>query len=120
MAEFKVNHLHFKTTDPKKTAQWWVDNLGATIVAETGTGGFRMDLYGVPLNVTGLSPGSELDQSYGLEHVGMETDDIAGAKEQFVAAGSRILEERELPDGRRLFYVEGPESSRIEVVEPAK
>lgn len=120
MAGFKVNHLHFKTSDPKKTAQWWVDNLGAKILSEIGTTGFRLDLYGVPLNITGLSPGSELDQSLGLEHVGMETDDIAGAKERFVAGGSPILEERELPDGRRLFYVEGPESSRIEVIEPAK
>ena len=120
MAEFKVNHLHFKTTDPKKTAQWWVDNLGAKILSEIGTMGFRMNLHGIPLNITGLSPGSELDQSYGLEHVGMETDDIAGAKAKFEAGGSRILEERELPDGRRLFYVEGPESSRIEVTEPAK
>ena len=36
MAEFKLNHLHFKTPDPKKTAQWYVDNVGATIVSEAG------------------------------------------------------------------------------------
>ena len=24
----KLNHVHLKTTDPKRTAQWYVDNLG--------------------------------------------------------------------------------------------
>ena len=26
-----LNHLHFKTADPKKTAQWYVDHVGAKI-----------------------------------------------------------------------------------------
>mgnify|MGYP000389123691 CR=1 FL=1 len=40
---FKLNHLHLKSPDPEKTAQWYVDNLGATIVSEVGGGrGYRL------------------------------------------------------------------------------
>lgn len=36
---FKVNHLHLKTPDPRKTAKWYVDHLGAKIVSERETPG---------------------------------------------------------------------------------
>ena len=120
MAEFKINHLHFKTPDPRKTAQWYVDNLGAKIVAETAAGGFRLDLHGVPLNVTGYVEGQKLEQFYGLEHVALDTDDLPGVTEQLKANGARILEERELGDGRKVCFFEGPENVRFEVLQMAK
>ena len=49
---FSLNHVHLKTPDPKATADWYVQNLGATVTAETPNGGFRLDLHGLPLNVT--------------------------------------------------------------------
>jgi catechol 2,3-dioxygenase-like lactoylglutathione lyase family enzyme len=121
VAAFKINHLHFKTPDPQKTAQWYVDNLGAKIVSEISPGGtpigFRVDLHGVPLNVTGFVPGQELDQFYGLEHVAIDTDDLPGTVEQLKGSGNRILEERNLPDGRKVCFFEGPEGVRLEVLE---
>ena len=86
MAEFKLNHLHFKTPDPKKTAQWYVDNLGATIVSEIGDRGFRLDLHGIPLNVTTLIEGQPIEQFYGLEHVAIDTSDFPSTVEQGQAA----------------------------------
>ena len=91
---FKINHLHFKTPDPRKTAQWYVDNLGAKIVSEVGTG-FRMDLHGIPLNVTGFLEGQNIEQFYGLEHVALDTDDLPGVVGQLKASGCRILLEEE-------------------------
>ena len=52
---FKLNHLHLKTKDPQKTAKFYVDNLGATIVAEIGTRGYRLDLHGLTINLTTMS-----------------------------------------------------------------
>ena len=49
---FSLNHVHLKTPDPKATADWYIQNLGATVTAETPAGGFRLDLHGLPLNVT--------------------------------------------------------------------
>ena len=31
---FAINHVHVKTRDPKRTMQFYVDNLGATLIDE--------------------------------------------------------------------------------------
>ena len=117
MAAFKINHIHFKTPDPAATAQWYVDNLGAKIVSELGTAGFRLDLHGLPLNVTDFIEGQVLEQFYGLEHLALDTDDLPGMVEQLKAAGNRILEERQINDGRNVCFFEGPQGVRLEVIE---
>ena len=33
---FKLNHVHLKTPDPQKTAQFYVDTLGAKIIGASG------------------------------------------------------------------------------------
>src|ERR1044071_562987 len=35
---FRINHIHIKTRDPRKTAEWFVNNLGAKIAAENRNG----------------------------------------------------------------------------------
>jgi catechol 2,3-dioxygenase-like lactoylglutathione lyase family enzyme len=118
-----VNHLHIKTADPTKTAQWFVKNLGAKIAAENRSGeriSFRLDLHGLALNVTDFIEGQKLGQHYGMEHLALDTDDIAGEVKRLKAAGARILEERRLPDGRHVCFFEGPEGVRLEVMEVLK
>jgi catechol 2,3-dioxygenase-like lactoylglutathione lyase family enzyme len=118
---YRVNHLHIKTPDPHKTAQWYVDYLGAKVVSErkspSGRPILRLDLHGVPLNVTGYIEGQRLEQHYGLEHVAVDTDDLAGEVEKIKASGAKILEERSLPDGRRVCFFEGPDGVRLEFLE---
>jgi lactoylglutathione lyase len=118
-----VNHLHIKTADPEKTAQWFVKNLGAKIAAENRSGDrvtFRLDLHGLAMNVTDFIEGQKLGQHYGMEHLALDTDDIAGEVKRLKAAGARILEERQLPDGRHVCFFEGPEGVRLEVMEVLK
>ena len=118
---FKVNHLHLKTPDPRTTAQWYVDYLGAKVVSErqspSGQPILRLDLHGVPLNVTGYIEGQRLEQHYGLEHVAIDTDDFDAQVEKSKASGAKILEERSLPDGRRVCFFEGPDGVRLEFLE---
>ncbi len=118
---FKVNHLHLKTPDPRTTARWYVDYLGAKVVSErqspSGQPILRLDLHGVPLNVTGYIEGQRLEQHYGLEHVAIDTDDFDAQVEKIKASGAKILEERSLPDGRRVCFFEGPDSVRLEFLE---
>ncbi len=118
---YRVNHLHLKTPDPRKTAQWYVDYLGAKVVSErkspSGQPILRLDLHGVPLNVTGYIEGQRLEQHYGLEHVAVDTDDLAGEVEKIKASGAKILEERTLPDGRKVCFFEGPDGVRLEFLE---
>jgi lactoylglutathione lyase len=117
---FQINHVHIKTSDPRKTAEWFVENLGAKIAAENRNGervSYRLDLHGLGLNVTDFLEGQKLAQHYGMEHLALDTDDIAGEVQKLKAAGTRILEERQLPDGRHVCFFEGPEGVRLEVME---
>jgi len=117
MAEFKLNHLHFKTPDPKKTAQWYVDNVGATMVSELGTLGYKLDLHGIHMNVTTLVEGQPIEQFYGLEHVAIDTSDLPGTVEQLKANGAKILGQFQVGNGRNVCFFEGPEGVRLEVLE---
>ena len=117
---FQINHIHIKTRDPQKTAEWFVKNLGAKVAAENRTGdkvAIRLDLHGLGVNVTDFLEGQKLGQHYGMEHLALDSDDVRGEVEKLRAAGARILEERQLPDGRHVCFFEGPEGVRLEVME---
>jgi len=117
---FRINHIHIKTRDPKKTAEWFVNNLGAKIAAENRNGdkiAIRLDLHSLGMNVTDFLDEQKLAQHYGMEHLALDTDDVHGQVEKLRAAGARILEERQLADGRHVCFFEGPEGVRLEVME---
>ena len=49
----QLGHVHIKTReDPRKVAQFYVDNFGATVKREIPGRGCQLDLHGVQLNVT--------------------------------------------------------------------
>jgi len=118
---FRINHLHLKTPDPGKTVDWYVKYVGAKVVNERKTASgrttFRLNLHGVELNVTDFLEEQKLGQFYGLEHVAIDTDNFAGEVAKIKAAGIKILEERVLPDGRKVCFFEGPEGVRLEFLE---
>lgn len=121
----KINHVHFKSPDPQSAVQWYIDNLGATIISENrnpdGKGGFfRLDLHGLPLNISGLVQGQEREQSYGFEHIAVDTDDLPKLSSQLESNGSRLLEEKVLPSGRRICFFEAPDGTCLEVLETAQ
>ena len=101
---FRINHLHLKTPDPKKTADFYVQYTGAKIAKESkrpdGSASYRLDLHGVELNVTPFLEEQKLGQFMGLEHVAIDTNNFDGEVAKIKAAGVKILEERVLPDGR--------------------
>ncbi|HWO41661.1 MAG TPA: VOC family protein [Candidatus Eisenbacteria bacterium] len=118
---FRINHLHLKTPDPRKTAEFYLRHLGATVVSErtspAGRTTLRLNLHGVELNVTDFLEDQKLEQFYGLEHIAIDTDDFAAEVARIKAAGVKILEERMLPDGRNVCFFEGPQGVRLEFIE---
>ena len=118
---YKINHLHLKTPDPQATADWYVKHVGAKIVSErktpAGRKRFRLNLHGVELNVTEFLEEQKLEQFYGLEHVAIDTDEFAAEVAKIKAAGIKILEERVLPDGRKVCFFQGPDGVRLEFLE---
>ena len=115
---FKFNHLHVKTLDTQKTADWWVENLGAKIVGKAHGTGFKLDLDGIVFNVTTLVEDQVRQQHYGLEHIAIRTDDSSDV-DKLIANGARVLEESEVvEDKMRVFFMETPEGVQLEVSVP--
>jgi len=114
---FGTHHVHVKTRDPKQTMQFYVDNLGATLIADMGARGYRVNLHGLQLNITGLIDTQRREQHYGLEHIAVDTDDYSGTLAQFRAKGVRVLEELPPNNGRRVCFLEAPDGVQIEVIE---
>jgi catechol 2,3-dioxygenase-like lactoylglutathione lyase family enzyme len=114
---FGTHHVHVKTRDPKQTMQFYVDNLGATLIAEVGTRGYRVNLHGLTLNITTLIDTQTREQHYGLEHIALDTEDYSGTLAHLRANGVRILEELPPTNGRRVCFLEAPDGVQIEVIE---
>jgi catechol 2,3-dioxygenase-like lactoylglutathione lyase family enzyme len=119
MMALQLNHVHVKTRDPGQTAQFYVDNFGATIVGEAGRNGYRLNLHGLMLNVTTLIETQTREQQYGLEHVAVDTDDYPGTMARLRANGVKILEELTGSSGRRVGFCEGPDGTQMEIIERA-
>ena len=113
----KLNHVHLKTKDPAKTARFYVENLGAKIVSESPSGGYRLDLHGLSLNVTNFLEKQTREQKYGMEHIAIDTDELDALVEKLKAKGIRILEQTTVSGGRRVCFFEGPDGVQLEFIE---
>ena len=114
---FKLNHVHLKTKDPEATAKFYVDTLNAKIVGKAGSGGYRLDLHGLSLNVTDVLGQQTRDQKLGIEHIAIDTDELDALVEKLKARGIRILEETVVSGGRRVCFFEGPDGVQLEFIE---
>jgi len=112
-----VHHVHLKTRDPRQTMKFYVDNLGATLIAEISPYGYRVNLHGLTLNITSLIDTQRREQHYGIEHIAVDTDDYPATLARLRANGVRILEELPLSNGRRVCFLEAPDGAQVEVIE---
>ena len=112
----EIGHVHIKTKDPKKTAQFYIDNFGATMKREVPGGNIQLDLHGLQLNVTTISETQKRQQHLGIEHIAVQTDDYAGTLAKLRKNGARILEETE-NNGRHVCWVEAPDGAQMELTE---
>ena len=113
----KMNHVHLKTKDPKKTAEFYVETLGAKIVSQNANGGYRLDLHGLSLNVSDFLKEQKRDQKYGIEHIAIDTDELDSLIEKLKGRGIHILEQTIVSGGRRVCFFEGPDGVQLEFIE---
>jgi catechol 2,3-dioxygenase-like lactoylglutathione lyase family enzyme len=114
---FKLNHVHLKTKDPEATAKFYVDTLDAKIVGKAGSGGYRLDLHGLSLNVTDFLANQTRDQKLGIEHIAIDTDELDALVQKLEARGIKILEQTVVSGGRRVCFFEGPDGVQLEFIE---
>ena len=82
---FRINHIHIKAPDPRKTAEWWVRAFAFKIISdETRVFGDRFvrcltEDGGVTVSISNARTGETLGPGnatahFGLEHFAIETD----------------------------------------------
>src|SRR5689334_14491266 len=116
----KLNHLHLKTKDPEKTARFYVDTFGATIISKNARGGYRVNLLGLDLNISHFLDEQKREQKYGMEHIAIDTDELDTLVEKLKAQDIHILEQTVVSGGRRVCFFEGPDGVQLEFIEMKK
>ncbi|MGH7320229.1 MAG: VOC family protein [Candidatus Rokuibacteriota bacterium] len=129
---YRINHIHLKASDPKKSADWYVKAFGFTIMSdEVRVFGDRFircqsERGGIIVNISGartgetLGPGDE-NPHHGLEHFGFDSQDIAADIRRLEGLGARLLEGPiQVPNGPLIAFLKGPDDTRLELIQPAR
>ena len=120
---YAINHVHLKSKDPKATADWFVKAFGIEILSDDERAGARFircaDAKGMGINISGertgetLGPGSS-DPHFGVEHFGMDSEDLDADIEKLTAMGAEV---KERPSGGRIAFLGLPGDIRIELIQ---
>ena len=123
--KFTTDHIHLKSKDATAASDWYVQNFGAKITEEVDWPNMltiRLDLGGVKINVSEhkdnkLTSGTS-EMRLGLEHFGIKTDNLDAVWSLLTQKRACILSPiRILPNKTRIFFIEGPDNVRIELLE---
>lgn len=125
-----IHHIHIKSTDPKATADWYVEAFGFKIVIDlerpTGDRLVRCALNeNRPpfLIISGLATGQTLpaakcDQTLGLEHFALTTEHFDADLQRLTTMGALLAEgPLTLADGTLAAFIKAPGDVRIELVQ---
>jgi catechol 2,3-dioxygenase-like lactoylglutathione lyase family enzyme len=113
---FEIGHVHLKCADPKKTADYYINNFGGKLLAEIPGRGFRVDLHGLQLNITVKIDSQNHPQYLGIEHLAVQTDDYASTMATVRKNGVKVLEELN-NNGRHVAFIEAPDGAQFELIE---
>ena len=126
MAFFAFDHVHLRSANPLKTAQWYHRMFGARILETPQAGGTNrvdLDFGNLMVFIQGPLPAGEEAQGlkaphYGLDHFGVRVENLERAIAELKSKGAEFVSElRTLPNGVKISFVRGPEDVRIEVLE---
>jgi lactoylglutathione lyase len=125
MTEYKYDHIHLKSPDPEKTAQYYEFMFGAEILRLQYSDGeprigvrlggilfYISDTRGKP---TGTAPAGR--PFWGVEHIGFVVDDVDKTAAELRRKGAIFSQEPDSPKpGVRNVYILGPENVHIELI----
>jgi lactoylglutathione lyase len=126
---YRINHIHLKSPDPRKTAEWYVTAFDFEITGdETRVFGDRFIRCksadgGINVNISGARTDERLgagdaNPHHGLEHFGFDSVDVDADISRLTGLGARLLEgPTKLPNGGRIAFLQGPDDTRLELVE---
>ncbi|HEV8673799.1 MAG TPA: VOC family protein [Methylomirabilota bacterium] len=129
---YRINHIHLKAPDPRKTAEWYVRAFNFRILSdEVRVFGDRFvrcasDGDGMLVNISGARTGERLgpgdaNAHHGLEHFGFDSEDIRKDIERLEGLGATLLEGPiQVPNGPLIAFLRAPDDTRIELIQPVK
>jgi len=129
---YRINHIHLKAPDPRRTAEWYVGAFGFKIVNdETRVFGDRFircqsEDGGMAVNISGARTGETLQPGnasphFGLEHFGFDSVEIEADIRRLEGLGAKLLEGPiQNPNGSRIAFMRAPDDTRVELVQAAK
>ena len=123
---YRYDHMHVRSRDVKKTAEYYRDVFDAEIVESIQSDGkprTDLDLNGLTIFIAAVSPEAATPpapaQPYvGLDHFGLRVDDMDEAVADLKRRGATFtLEPRTIRPGVRIAFVQAPDNVRIERLE---
>ena len=130
---YMINHIHIKTDDPDKVAEWYAEAFGFEIISRRvrdinsklmdyfivtqSRDGTRVNISGARSNETLPEIGSGVHE--GLEHFGITVPNINEELERLQKLGAVVLEQPiETPEGAFLAFIQTQyDKSRVEIAQ---
>ena len=129
---FRINHIHVKSPDPRKAAEWWVEAFGFKVLSDEtrpfgdrfvrcqADGGMLLSISNARTGET-LAPAGSDGARWGLEHFAIESEGIEADIARLQKLGATLQEgPLKAPNGVRFAFLGVPGNVRIELVELPK
>lgn len=126
MIEFRKDHVHLRSRDPRATAQFYHRMFGAEIIESIQSDGrprIDLELGGFYICIAQAQADQDLPHApstpyVGLDHFGLQVDDLEAAAAELKSRGVEFFSEpRVLRPGLKIAFVKAPDDVRIELVE---
>jgi len=123
--KYTWDHIHLRTTDPEKTAQWFERMLGAEVIRTMQQGAPRIDLKlgGANIFIAPVKAGDGVNPPpttpyQGLDHFGLTVSGIDAIAAELKAKGVEFTREpTTVRPGVRVCFIRAPEGVSIELLE---
>jgi lactoylglutathione lyase len=123
---YRYDHMHVRSRDVKKTAEYYRDVFDAEIVESIQSDGkprTDLDLNGLTIFIAHVAsdaavPPAPAEPYVGLDHFGLRVEDMDEAVAELKRRGARfMMEPRTIRPGVRIAFVQAPDNVRIELLE---
>ena len=119
------HHAHIKSLDPRASAAWWAGMFGAEILPELEFGSMLfcpVRLGDVQITITLPDPQEGTRDApgipyYGLEHLGLLTDDLDRDVARIEEQGLPVYERRPGAGGFEIAFVGTPDGVCLELLQ---
>ena len=123
---YRYDHMHLRSRDVKKTAEYYHQMFDAKIVESIQSDGkprTDLDLNGLTIFIAAVPPEAAVPPGptvpyVGLDHFGLRVENMDEAVAELKRRGaSFMMEPRTIRPGVRIAFVQAPENVRIELLE---